>query len=108
MGESELDAILLSPALERKVDYPIKRMEGLDEVTKKLQRSDATVQTKRTFYDAVLEEYFCLCDRSASDVRIVHDPQFESGILKIQEEHEALLNKDGGDRRGHRGYVINY
>lgn len=49
MREPELDAMLLNPALEQKVDCTIKRLKALDEVAKKLQWADATVLTARAF-----------------------------------------------------------
>lgn len=84
--------MLLNPALDRKADFTIKRLETLDEVTKKLWQVDATIRTARAFFDAVLEDYTSLCDRLASDVHIAHNLKFESGILEIQERDEALLN----------------
>lgn len=44
LGDLETDALLLSPVAERKVDLLISKLAELDEITKKLQRFDATVR----------------------------------------------------------------
>lgn len=84
MAELVPDAMLLNLALERKVDYTIDRLKALDKVIKKLHRLYPTILTARAFSDAVLKDYSSVCDRLTSDACIVHDQQFESGILKIQ------------------------
>lgn len=40
----------------------------------------------------MLKDYLSFDDRLASDARIVHDPQFRSGVVKIPEGREPVLN----------------
>lgn len=104
LDDMEIDALLLSPASERKVDNLIRKLRELDEVTKKLQRADCTIRVARAYFDTVLEDYPTLSDRLDPDARIVLNPQFESGLLKIQAAHEHGLTP--GEREKVSGLLL--
>lgn len=66
-------------------------LKALREFIEKMQQAKHMVRMVKSFFNAMLEDCFSHCNRSASDAYIVHDYQFKSEILKIQERHEALL-----------------
>ena len=45
----------------------------------------------RAYFDTVLDDYPTLSDRLDADARILHNPYFESGLLKVQEMSEETL-----------------
>lgn len=94
LHNEEIDDMLPNQAHERKIDSLFSKLSQLDEVTKKLQLSDASVRSARIYFDTVLEDYPFLFDRLNSNARIVHDPCFESGVLRIQEGQECDLKGD--------------
>lgn len=67
------------------------KLAELDEVTKKLKCSDATVRSAQAYFDTVLEDYPDLSERFDSDARIMQHPFFESGTLTVQDGHEEAL-----------------
>lgn len=77
-----IDASLLSPAAEIKVNLLIWKLSELDEVTKKLQRSDTTFRTAQTYFDTVLEAYPDLTECLDPNARIVKPLFFKPIILK--------------------------
>lgn len=91
LDEEELDAIWLSPAVERKVDVLIKKSKELDEVTKKLQRPEASIRSARAYFDTLLEDYPRFSGRLDRDIQFIQNPHFQSELLKIQEYHEESL-----------------
>lgn len=91
LDPEKIDATLLIPAEERKVKVLIGKLEELDQVTKKLQRSDAIIRSTRAFLDSVLEDYSDSSERLDPNIRIVKYPFFASGILMVQDGHEIML-----------------
>ena len=63
----------------------------LDYVAKELQKSSTTLAGVRALFDAVMEDY-SKSDHSLSiNAKVVHNPEFESGIVKILNNHVADL-----------------
>lgn len=54
----------------------------LNDVTFNLQQSDATLWAARKYFPAGLDDYIFLSDRLCPDARVVHDPHFESALIR--------------------------
>lgn len=52
-----IDALLLSPALERKVEVFCKVLDDLDEVRKRLEWPDASIRSEHAYFDTVFKGY---------------------------------------------------
>lgn len=91
LNEVKIDALLLSPAAERKVNLLFKTLEDLGKVTKKLQKKNTSNHSMRAYFDTFLEDYLSLSDRLCPDAAILQSLDFEFGLLKIQEFHEDTI-----------------
>lgn len=90
----EIDELSLSVAENRRVDMLLVQLEPLDEVTKLLQSESTTVSDARALFDAVIQKYPDTTSRLASSAKIVHCPNFESGIVKIQRKNCSALSRE--------------
>lgn len=100
LDDVKIEVFLLSPAVERKVDVLIGKLAELDEVTKKLQCSDATIRITRVYFEAVLENYPNLSKRLGPAARVVKHPSLGYGILKLRNGHEEALITDKKEQVG--------
>ncbi len=57
----------------------------LDNVTKNLQQNSTTLSEVRVLFDGVISTYPNMKSRIGSSARVIGDPNFETGIVKIQE-----------------------
>ena len=64
-----------------------------ESVSKKLQEADINLLTQRKLFDAIILKYPQTREYLGSASRIVHSPNFESGICKIIQGNEDL-NED--------------
>lgn len=87
----KIDAVLLRPAAQRKVDVLIGKLAELDKVTKNLQHFVGTIRSARAYFDIFLEYFSDLSERLDPRVRTLHHPFFESGKLKVQDGQEEAL-----------------
>ncbi len=71
---------------ERKALFELcEKLEKLDYVTKSLQCDTTTLADARLMFDCVIEECPITSTRLSSSASIVHQPDFETGIMKTQE-----------------------
>lgn len=61
-------------------------------MTQKRQSPDSTPPTAQEYFDATLEEFPSIQERLLSDSRIVHNPDFGSVVLKVQDNKEECLS----------------
>lgn len=88
----KIDALLLWPTAESKVDILIGKLAKLSEITKTIQYSDATVRTAFAFFGNIPKNYTDLSEPLDTNARIVQHPFFDPEILK----------KRGGRKRAFR------
>lgn len=69
-NKEEIYGLLLSPTVDRKVDVLIKKLEDLDEVTKKLQRPDASIYSPCDNYSFALINFLGLPNRPDPDAQV--------------------------------------
>ncbi len=67
----------------------MQKYSELDTVTKALQSNKISCAEVRAIFDSVVKEYSNTESRLASNLRIVHNPELESGIVKLQEQAAA-------------------
>lgn len=67
-----------------------RKLNILDDMTKKTQQSNASIFIAKELFDVRLEKNSDLYDRLDTDANIVCEPQFELELLKIQEEHKSV------------------
>lgn len=83
LNDTEIDALLPSPASEKNVKNLIEKLMELDKVTKKLQPVNATILVARAYFDTVLKDYSTLSDLLDSHACTTLNPLFKSGVLKV-------------------------
>jgi hypothetical protein len=66
----------------------LKKMEA---VTKKLQGETCTLSDVRAIFDAVILAFPNMAHHLAADAKIVHSPDFENAVVKIQEGQSHSL-----------------
>ncbi len=79
------DIPLLNNRDIRTVTKIYEQYSQLDLITKTLQSDTTTCREVRILFDAVIQEYLISRSRLASNAKIVHNPQFESALVKIQD-----------------------
>lgn len=72
LNDTDVCSLLLSSAVERRVDNLMTQFGKLYDVPKKLQRADSTVQSARAYLDAVLKKCSSLSGRLDSEAGIAH------------------------------------
>lgn len=72
MDDTEIYALLSSPASKRKVENLVKKLKEPDEDTKKQQRLGGTILFNCVCFGTVLENYPTLSARLDPDARIPH------------------------------------
>ncbi len=79
---------------QKHMDSLCAKLQDLDSVTKALQRDSLTISEVRELFDAVIEKFPHTETRLSSNAKIVRDPAFETGIVKIQEGKLNMLSDD--------------
>lgn len=85
MNCDDFDDLCMSQSSKRQIDQLLSHLHELDEEAQKLEKPDTTIRCARAYFDTVLEEYRSPHERFDPDARIVHDPDFESAVVKIQD-----------------------
>lgn len=78
-----ISTLLPNHALKKKMNNLTKKLKKLYEVTKKLQRVDATFFVACAYCDTVLQNYSTLSDCLDPDARIVVNLLLESVLLQV-------------------------
>ncbi len=78
---------LSSPVLAAK----LREFSQLDYVAKELQKSSTTLADVRALFDTVMEDYAESDHYLSVNAKVVHNPEFEPGIVKILNSHVADL-----------------
>lgn len=58
-------------------------MKKLDSVMVKLQSSEVNLSDVRKLFDSCIKTFPSMAPQLCSDARIVHNPAFESGLVKL-------------------------
>ena len=69
-----------------------KKLDDFNTVTVALKDDAVTIADARVLFDAVATTYPMMKDRLSPQARIIDNPRFESGILKVQNKREGDLN----------------
>jgi len=69
-----------------------KQMKVIQSVTKRIQAADVTMSDVRILFDSLMVKIPSLASHIAADAPIVEEPNFESGLVKIQQHNEANLH----------------
>ena len=94
LHSDELATINLKPSDDERVDDLLHYIEPLESVTKVLLSDDTKVSDARILFDAVIDNFPCTINRLSPYATIVHDPTFESAVLKIQRGNIGGLSVD--------------
>ena len=86
-----VDSLMLSYLEEREVENLNSHMSDLDSVTRALQNSEITLSQVRCLFDSVIEKFPETASYLSASSKIVQDPDFEAGIIKIQDGKERVL-----------------
>ena len=97
--DAELIPFIPSRREEQELRNILSDLNVFESVSKKLQEADINLLTQRKLFDAIISKYPQTREYLGSASRIVHSPNFESGICKIiqgnedldEDEEEALL-----------------
>lgn len=94
LEDNLLDAVLLGERDERRIDILCGKFEHLDSVNKVLQSDSMKLSGVRILFDAVICKYPEIRARLNSHAQIVHQPDFESAVCKIQDRKVELLTEE--------------
>ena len=80
---------LLSPEDNNKIEVLLKEMKYMDSITKALQSEKTDLSDVRVLFDNVIKKYPSLTTYLGAEAEIpvlnVHNPSFESALVKIQD-----------------------
>ncbi|KAH9135203.1 hypothetical protein AeRB84_019283 [Aphanomyces euteiches] len=88
----EIENLMPSPRQLRALSQLQVVLKEFNSVTMLLQTEDVTIKQVRDCFDFIISEYPDTCRRLSSLAEIVHYPDFESGIVKIQSREESLMS----------------
>jgi len=92
--EDEIDVLMPSTRNVRKVENLCETFGALDSVTKALQDDSIDLADVRGIFDSVIETYPDANEFIGPDAGIVHQPHFESGIVKVLDNQSSKMNSD--------------
>lgn len=92
LESDEIDAMTLSSSENCRVESLILQIEPLSSLTKALQHDSLTVCEDKVFFDAVIEKYPESTDCLSASAGIIHCPNFESALVKIQRGEVSALS----------------
>lgn len=81
---------MLTPGENRAAGKWMAQLEMFHSISLELQRSECTMDDTRTLFDGLIEDYPQLAAQLGPSARIVHCPEFESGLIKLQQQ-EAMV-----------------
>lgn len=91
LNMDNVDEAMLNGVENRKLDDLCRKLENLHSVNLTVQQHDSSMSRVRVLFDGVCEAYPQLLDRLNSDADIVHCPDFESGIVCLQDGKADFL-----------------
>ena len=94
LEDDVIDAMCLTNSENRRIDVLLKKLDPLESVTKSLQHEGRTVSEVRILFDAVIENYSGTATRLFSSAEIVHSPEFESAVVKLQQGNTLALSRE--------------
>ena len=94
LESDEVDALSLTPAENRRADALLLQLKPLESVNKVLQTNSTTVSDARALFDAVIQKYSDTTNRLSSSAGIVHSPDFENAVVKIQRNNSSALSRE--------------
>jgi hypothetical protein len=94
VADVDLADVLLSPAEQLQVSNLLEHLKDLNSVTLKLQVQGFTMSEARLALDMIIQDFPLLADYVGTDARIVKDPDFERGVIKIQRRQEGQLTTE--------------
>ena len=68
-----------------------EEMKKLDSVMVKLQSSDVNLSDVRKLFDSCIKAFPAMAPQLCSDAKIVHSPEFESGLVKLIRQVDLLF-----------------
>ena len=88
LDDEDIDIAVLIPIGSEliKLQNLMNDLEILQPVTLKLQESSCTILEVRRIFDYLLEKYPVMERYLSSSAAIIHSPDFESGLIKVQDE----------------------
>ena len=90
----EVRLLLPTEDEEAELSDLFKKLQQLDTVTKSLQSEKMTVSLVRYIFDEVISRFPCTKHRLSTTARIVHNSDFENGIVKILEGRASELTSE--------------
>ena len=94
LNSDEIDALTLTSSENRRVESLILQLQPFESVTQALQDESLTVSDAQALFDAVIEKYPDTAERLTSSAEIVHCPNFESALVKIQRGNISALSRE--------------
>lgn len=91
IGDDGITILLPSNAEEKKIDGLVLILDELDSVTKRLQDEETTMADVRVLFDATIAKYPETLCRLGETAGIVLHPEFESALVKLQENRVVDL-----------------
>ena len=85
------DSLYLSMREKRVLEKLTKHLKNFHDITKKLQERGILLPEVRNVFDAAIDDYPELEEKLGSRCKLVTNPEFESGIIKILEGEECNL-----------------
>ena len=93
--DNSIVSYLLSPEDNNKIEVLLKGMKYMDSITKALQSEKTDLSDVRVLFDNVIKKYPSLTTYLGAEAEIVHNPSFESALVKIQDrKFEALTDAE--------------
>lgn len=78
---------------QKKVNISLEQLNKLRNAAPLALSEDLTLSKARAYFDIVLEASFMFIDKFNSNAKIVSNPQFKAGILKIQNKQADALSE---------------
>ena len=92
MNTRDINALMPTPMENEELDELYAILSDLNSVQIELQRNSTTMADVRVLFDAVIEKYPQTCYRLKPDAKIVKSPEFESAIVKVQNNERQRLS----------------
>jgi len=90
----DLDELIPNSKKNKQICMLCDQLNDLDSVTKELQKDAVTSADVRALFDGVIESYPSTANRLGPRPKIVHAPDFESAIVKMQEGNFKSSNQN--------------
>jgi len=94
IDDDELEKLLLNGRENRQIEKLCGMLFKLDSVTKALQNDGTSCADVRILFDEVIKDFPETSARLSSSAKIVHQQEFESAIVKLQDKKMELLTTE--------------